>query len=467
MYFKGLRQRLKKRLKRHLVNILGVSLLTLSAPSNSQDAGFADDFTQNTLRYASSIFSNSTGNSSISAAEGVISLRADGAGEGTTFQVLEINDTTANRFIVTAGFDPSTSLSEPDSSAEITLDAKAYNDTFSNLDAESDDGDVRVLFIIRINGANESAVFVCLDRFDGNGGREEVRVFDNGTDHCINFDATVDIGENYTYGFTIDRDNRQLEFLFEDQAITTQIDSEMYDAFNPNTLIHSSQRRGAGSSVANVLAVETDRVSDNFAGVVPIFDRYNTRSERATRSVTHANGRVEMRATSVSSDSGEGTNISAIQVTDYLEATVVVSSESMISTGRQSVNAGFDAIWANDIADGGVDGRTGDIRATIDLRYRADGTRSVEYCLSRSIDTEFDEQGGLLAGGDRCDSIPVRLEVDVPYRAAIALDRETSTYTFMFEGFSREVSLDSTSFQASRYSNEIQAESDNLGVGCV
>jgi len=456
-----------KMTKSHLSTLFCVLLLASATPSISQDEGFADDFTQNSFRYNSTVFSNSTGTSSISTAEGVISLRADGTGDGTTFQVLEVNDTTSNRFIVTAGFDPSTTLNGEDSSAEITLDAKLYNDTASSIDADNDNGDIRVLFTIRSRGANESAVIACFDRFDGNGGRDELRLFENGTDHCVNFDATINIGQNYTYGFIIDRDSGQIELMFDDQSTTVQIDSEMHDVVSPNTLVHSSQRGTAGSSVVNISAVESDSLADDFAGVNPVLDRYNTRSERATRSVTHANGRVEMRAASVIEGNGEGTNISAIEVTDYLESTVVVSSNSIISSGQQSVNAGFDTIWANDISDGGLDGRTGDIRATIDLRYRANGTRSVEYCLSRAIDPDFNEHGGLLEDGERCDTFPVQLEIDVPYRVAIALDRPSSTYTFMFEGFSRNVSLDSTSFQASRFRNEIQAESNNLGTAIV
>jgi len=74
------------------------------------------------------------------------------------------------------------------------------------------------------------------------------------------------------------------------------------------------------------------------------------------------------------------------------------------------------------------------------------GRREAQYCLIYT--DEFGENIGLLEDGEVCDSFPLAVEIDTPYRLAAALDRENSTMTFRVDGFTEVVELETGIFQA-------------------
>ena len=460
--------RQKGRMRRELrpIYLAVMAGLAASGGAHAQEAIFADDFSVDSLRWVTQSFDGS-GPTSARGESGAIVLEASATDSGDANRALVLLERT-DSLSVTATIDPSTDFGGlADATALVSLQAPLFNTEADGgaINASGEPfGDVSVSVQIGARGDGATSGFACLGR-GGESAFEEYPFAEDGNS-CVNFpDGVVAIGTPAQFGFSLDRAAGLLTVSINELAITTTLTDTLFTTANTGSEIQVYASNFAPLAVARISAIESDSLVADFAGSTPIVDRYrrNFNDSNNRGSVTVVDGRA--RLVSESTDTGSGQRrIEPSQPTDYIEATVTLSSESMLVADR--INAVLETEIFNDTADGGLDGRTGDVRAVLEIRADANGRRSSEYCLFRSNDADFDERTGLLEGGERCVDFPTRLELDTPYRMAIALDRDAATVRFRLNGLEHVQSLATGAFEAAQPNAGLytSARSGDLGV---
>lgn len=175
-------------------------------------------------------------------------------------------------------------------------------------------------------------------------------------------------------------------------------------------------------------------------------------------------GKVRLSA---SSDDGDWTNsvLNLAEYSDYVEAELTLLSGVSLPGARAGVGPRVETVAFNSSAEGGTEGRLGDVRIQLEFAVSGRGERAINYCLQRSLDTDFNESEPVMAGGDRCRSFPLLVEYNRSYRVAIAVDRGAKTVRFRVDGHSALVSIDGEMFTASRPRAQIDLLADRHGSG--
>lgn len=146
------------------------------------------------------------------------------------------------------------------------------------------------------------------------------------------------------------------------------------------------------------------------------------------------NGQIKL--TAVGNDQGEQAALSTVNVTDYLEASLTLSSESVMLNRDSEIESNIDLR-----SFGTTEG--GDVRLRVRISKRGDGRSRLRYCM----DYINNFQG--LLDGESCVEFPMRSELDTVYRSSISIDRATQQVTYQVNGLSQVVSLGSAFIDAS------------------
>jgi len=405
-----------------------------SGATSAQEAIFADDFSTDSLSWSTESFDGS-GPASARGEPGAIVLEASSVAGGYANRFLSIGAPTDSLSMV-ASFDPATSVTGDQARATLRIGGNLFNDLADGGELDADGnryGDVGLSVDLLIDGNGNSNVSVCGNR-QGETEFESYPLFLNG-DGCSGFnDVPVTPGTRLGIGYAFDRTSGELTVAAGESEQTFILNGPFFAAAFPQPAIEIVAENETPLAVGRVNSITTDAGATDFTDMTPIVDRYRPFffEQDDLGGADVIDGRARMVAVS---DDGDyrSSDLAPARQTDYLEALLTLSSESVIGTG--DIDARLESEWFNDTADGGLDGRVGNARSTISIRARADGTRNVEYCLSRSADADFSDSSGLLDDGERCNTFPTRIELDTPYRVSMALDREAQTMTYRFAGF--------------------------------
>lgn len=453
-----------------LMSVLA-SQLALSGLAQSQsinpDAVFADDFSIDSIRYSAQSFSEVPGSGTARVSQSAIALSAQQGSYPSYGNIYVSLPAATDTLLVSASLSSATSLptGTRNESAVLAVEQRIYNTIADGGHGDfSGVGDVQARFDVRLRGDGTTEHIFCIgeqtvDNF------EPVNLFNEGTNSCLVFDdVTIQSDIDYTFGFVVDRVAKSLTVVFDDKSRTVDIPGPMFMAEGPNTgfqLIHEDGQGAGGSALANVRSVTTDGGTDTITAGHSIgryrqFDRADNRSAELVDE--------QLRLTSTANENGgAGIQIRVSEPTDYLEAVVQVSGTTQLGeSGRHYAELRGDLF--NDTADNGFNGSEGDVSAFITFAQDVRGLRRIEYCLRRSNDANDDERTGLLDDGRRCMTAPIRLELDVPYRIALALDRDRSTVTFRVNGFTHVQTIATGIFAAARKSMEIGNYADDLAT---
>lgn len=182
------------------------------------------------------------------------------------------------------------------------------------------------------------------------------------------------------------------------------------------------------------------------------------------RTASHENGVLTL--TSEATEDIEFRNrLFLVENSDYLETTFTITNETVL--GDEGRAAGqLEISLYNELADGGVDGRIGDVSALLIAEVRADGRSSVEYCLFRVIDADGNNEGGL-ADGEFCRFLPIRFEIGMPLRVAVSLDRNAGTVTFRANEFGAVEPVEGPIFNHSDQFTVISASPRDLATSVL
>ena len=406
-------------------------LLQMSFSSHAQE--FADDFSTNTIRYSTGSFGGSGGENSTTALQDGIRLSANSDGAAESVRFLSVGDS-PDTFELTGRFDTDSLQLSDGAMAQISAQGVIFNDTFDNAaESDSGEGDVFISVNSTVFSDDLTNLFVCLTRSTADG-IEDYRLFENGTNNCRDYSqATLLPGDDLRLGFSLDRDAKTLAVIANDVTDVFDIQTEIFPSRDTWRAAVLTQYQAQGSASFDVSSIADENGTDDFAVSSPVVDRYSLSYRTLPEKPFWRDGRVMVEYTG-SEDTGVG-RIDLVNPTDYLESTFEISSSSDIGNANASVGARLDMNLYNDLADGGVDGYTGNVHGSIDLSMRNDGLRRAEYCLYRIDDAEANERTGLLSDdGSTCISFPIQIAFDEKYRTAIELDRESSVIVFRVNG---------------------------------
>lgn len=202
---------------------------------------------------------------------------------------------------------------------------------------------------------------------------------------------------------------------------------------------------GLALGLAGVAAnAEPVDFADDFSAESLRFTLDRRPTDRATRTYDVLDDRVVM-AVSATTDENQGEaqlnvwgrsdSVTARVSLDELELPVDRGADARVRIAGQ--------FW-NDTADGGTDGRVGDVYVQLRLRARGDGSREASLCVDR--DTQPDGGGNegvpLFEDGNNCDRFPDFVpELGVEYTLSVAVDRAAGTLTYAVDDMVRTVSL--------------------------
>jgi len=446
------------------ISILPVGIV--NAQNSAIEAAFADDFSIDSIRYSAQSFFEVPGSGTARISDGAMVLTAeqgDYPDYGNIFVTLpEATDT----LLVTGNLSSLTALPTGTNaeSAVVAVEQRIYNTVTDGGQSDgSGIGDVQARFDFGMDGEGNTGHQFCIgeqtaDNF------EPVNLFDGGTNSCTFFESvTIETDVDYTYGFSIDREAKTLSVIFDDNTLTVEIPGPVFEAEGPFAgfqLIHRGAQSSGGTAQAVIRSITTDSGTDTISAAHSI-GRYSRFDIAENRSASIVGEKLRLSAQADDND-GAGIQIRMADPTEYLEATIELSSESdLAASGKQ--NAEMRADLYNDTADGGFNGREGEVVAHITFSRDNSGQRRIEYCLRRIDDAEDNEQTGLL-DGEQCKTVPILAELDVPYRIAIALDRQQASITYRVNGFVHKQAINTGIFLSSEQSMQIGTYADALAT---
>ena len=271
---------------------------------------------------------------------------------------------------------------------------------------------------------------------------EDFFVLEDGTTSSrliLPVDATP--GIEHLMRMTIDTNTRTISYAFDNTTGSV--------VFNAASILPSSTARRSidnftfvfpddeelavnARSTLRINSVRTDEFEQDF-GVNTAVDLFNIRDVQQPGSTISSNdGRVRLsREQQSAATNRTRTRLRfsepAIVVTDYLEATLNLSSESQLSSGQ--FNLRMSGTFYNDQPGGVSDGEQGDVYIGLAIGTNSDGERFAFFITSRSNDPFFSSSVDVI---DLIDSsfIP---EFDTDYIGSIELDRERAAIIVTLE----------------------------------
>lgn len=401
------------------------------------DDPYADGFDVDSLYVQTFSYSETTGSSSAALEDDGLVLRAQSDGIGYANRYARFS-AMPEKAVLKASFDERTTLSpESNSNASVTINATLFS-TVPDLGLDGDQssyGNVSLFYRVVINAAGESNAAMCLDIY----GEDGFQPYGFGEDntHCWQAPSSSDLveGEEFQFGYDFNRVERTLLVQFNDEdELTIDLPDELYEVPGEQIGVQSIQEGGEGESVVRLMQFQLDERLYDMASDPIVLDRVAIRQDEGSGPVAPQNvdGQLQFEVESTDGNYREGT-VEPLSPSDYLEAVLTLSSVTLGERGR--VQARLENTIYNALPLDARDGRMGDVRASIELVASYDGTREALICLVESQDRDFDDSQGLLDDGDRrCSSLPMIVEMDTPYRVAIALVRGTSSVIFRVNG---------------------------------
>lgn len=443
-----------------LVCLLGLPIQQLAAQDSA--VGFADDFSVNSIRYSVDSFDDGSGIASADYAEDKIRISTSGNEDGFgNINVRTFTDTSFYSADVTLSSETSLLEQEEFSAANLYVEAYLYNDTYETAPEQySQEGDVWVTSNFGVDQFGNTSAFYCLRRVNDEGQWVDLGEF--GTELCntIPGSEALEVDVRYTMSLNLNRDDSTVTISIGELVKEIALTGNVFPPLTKEQRIQLYQDGAPGTAVAYLHRVESSRFTDDFAEFEPILGRYTNVRNDAVISSTIENEQLKLSAMASSDDSNDNA-ITVLDNSDYLEALITLLPSSSVGDNDGRIIAYVESNLYNDTADGGFDGRTGDVRAQIAAIQRSDGRSYIEYCLQRADDADFDSRSGLLEDGENCQNFPIALTLNTPYRVSIALDRLTPSVTFRVDEFNITVPIDTAVFDPSRSEKRLESGARN------
>jgi len=333
-----------------------------------------------------------------------------------------------------------------DTGAEIQIRAIFYNDT-QDYGFDGELGDMEASVRISLGSDGRRRFRANLRRRDTDGRTQDDVLSDIQELQDGLLSAIPELDQSYRLRLTIDRENRILSFGIDDEVFDYQIPTGVFLPYQRRVLISVNHRGPSGLAVGRIVSVETDTISEDFSASAPVLAPYrpNFSAQRPGRSVEVVDGRLRLEADGTVS-SGNDPRIVALGASDYVGATLELSSESsVIPDGEIFVDVG--GTLYNDLLPDARDPETpnvGNVFASVRLTAEGDGSLYAQYCAFRVDTQDFNELTELLGdNAGNCPRFESPLVYDSAYPSFVKLDRTEATLTFGFNGEERVYNISS------------------------
>lgn len=172
---------------------------------------------------------------------------------------------------------------------------------------------------------------------------------------------------------------------------------------------------------------------------------------------------------SASSDSGQWANgsLRLAEYSDYVEGELTLLSGASLPDGRSEVAARIEMVAYNATAEGGTDGRLDDVQVQLALQVDGRGQRVARYCMWRSLNADNTTNTAVMDNNEQCRDMPLLVEYDRPYRAAIAVDRLSQTVTFRVDGLTQVINVTTAMLTASSPFAQLDVMANRQGAAQV
>ena len=347
-------------------------------------------------------------------------------------------------------------------------------------DADERTGDAVIRFALRnYLPGGFSRILLCASVRNADGSRSDFvpGTEDGDGDGCAGAPAPFDTFENdreYLIGIGVDREARLVRFRIDDQTLDYPFDANVFPATEPRHEFRVATNGPGSFALVDLFEFATEDEGPLALDGVGAFDTYRLGRDPAfannpdmERSVE--GGRLRLVSIGMQPEDRVFTNLPLDGNTDYLEADLVLSSESELLSERSSASVRLSARLYNDVANGGFDGNEGDTRATIELVTDNSGRVLGRACLLRVLNGDPNACGVFQNPGAFCRPLSSSFALDTLYRASIDFDRANKLLTFMLGGEQRIYPVTTNAFLAANNINVLETHMSGTGraVGFV
>lgn len=432
----------------------------------SSQVNFLDDFSTDAHQLGLST-GRERGQMGVSWAEGALILESNSFldNDDGNWSEFYINHQTDSIETVVALSSDSRLPPDGDAEAMIQIRAVFYNDT-QDYGFNAQEGDMEAVISIRNRGDGRRQIRLDLRRRYENG-RTQDDQFDDLDEVRNGIESIVpELDTEYRIGISLDRENLLLKFFVDDEVFDYAIPTGVFLQSRLRTLVSVNHRGSSGIAVGKVYSIKTDRMDESYRLVAPLLAPYSPQWNTfyPGRSADIVDGRLKLTADGTLT-SGRDPGIEVLKTSDYVGASLELSSESQIEADGE-VHVQLHSIMYNDLDGGEQDGSNeGRVFSNIRLISKDVGNPYAEYCISRSNTSDFSETTQLLGNDpEECPRFAIEPSLDTAYPAFIKLDRTLATLTFGFAGETFVYNIP-TSIGNSRPFNGVRARtSDNSKV---
>jgi len=405
------------------------SALSAPLPAEAPALDFVDDFSNPSVAHYGVETNENEGIYGVSAVDGAIRLESVLIGDVDCCSDVRLKSA-GRTDSVSARVSLSSDIRLPldrDAHARIGLQSPLWNTT-QDYGFDDNVGDVRVRVYLELRGDGERVARACTDVQIGGNDNESLDLFDG--NNCVNFNAFESLDTEYTLSMSVNRETSMLTVSVDDESYEVSTNGTAYQPAEQRIEINNRHEASSGRAVGLVHALSTDNFTDDFAGTVPVIAPYRPLYATQNRgsTVEVVDGRLVLRHDSEFGDENAPRFVSG-NPSDYVAATVEISSESRAGEGRMDVGVGGQMY--NDIADKGVNGQEGAVYAATQLVVNDDGEAFVEYCAFRSNTSDFSDTTQIIGDDpENCPRFAEPMMMDKPYRVSIAIDRERGVIVY-------------------------------------
>ena len=455
-------------ISKYLLLLIGAAGLAIgvSIPVNAQEGSFADDFSSNSLRYSLNQPDFSVGvANAVTISEGLLFSIENNVGSGQSFIHFSDNVFTDS---LTTTFVPRLEATSLDENAiwEFRVDAALGNTVAEGAEF----GDVLIGLNVFLDAAGNTFGGICMD-LNSEDGREPLNIFQGNSSQCTGFqdfsdEVTVSYDQPNSIGFAVDRANSSVSATVNGSELTFTLPfEELFIPTDSGRILTPVVQNGIGNTEILITSIRGDDGTVDFASNPPVIDRYRQFAESGATLQLQNEQLVFNLPSLPENEDFLDAGLLVNDITDYFEAELSFSSDTIVSTPEQRASMQMDAIFFNQFNDGIAGDYTGDVEGRINFAFRADGQRGVEICLVRFEDPDRNNRTGLLDdSGRECDSLPIFLEEDTIYRTSVSLDRDAGEFNFIVNGVTRSVPVELNFFAAGNPSSRIAFYSRLGGV---
>ncbi len=402
----------------------------------------------------------------------------------------------------TLEFSADSDIASVGSSVEADIRSEVANDTQDG-GFDGRVGDIRadISLVNRYNGLRRAEY--CLYRYVDAAGDEREGLLNGGANRCVEFPVRVEFDTPYRVAIAVDEVSGTVTFRLNGFSHVEALSGPLYEAAeprmrvsmgafgggellgyiddvrnSPSALTASEVASGSGTPTAfpaepSAESLMVDSTLDapfDLAEPVGFVDDFSSDtslltievgSEAGSSSFTYTDGAVELQAHSTRDpdEGGGSTAFDIIRPTDSIRVRAAVTSDSRIPAGGDA-EASFDleAVFLNDTADGGYQGRAGDIQTKIRIRFEGSGRARVEAEMARRDESGSNQRLNVFPDGeDRYyfnDFLPV---LDQAYDISIRLDRELGAMVYAIDEEEIRIPLTSDIFVPAQRRIQVRA----------